>query len=233
MHPSQLTTRILLFVFLVTDLMVGANPIDAASLGANGKIAFVEENVDTYGTEIYVASPDGANRTQLTRNEDFDLSPTFSPDGTKIAFDRAAVMDQADIWVMHADGSGQTNLTKSPSLTDSEQDPAWSPDGTKIAFASTQNSSNWQIWVMNADGTGAKRLINDNSVNAAKPTWSPDGTKIAFVRETCSSGCSGAAEIYVMNADGTGQKNLTNTATVSELTPNWSPNDNKIVYARP
>ncbi len=63
MHPFQLTTHILLFVFLVTDFMVGTKSIDAASIGANGKIAFVEKNVDTYGTEIYVANPDGANRT--------------------------------------------------------------------------------------------------------------------------------------------------------------------------
>ena len=59
-----------------------------------------------------------------------------------------------EIYVMNADGSGQTRLTNNPAV---DRDPAWSPDGRQIVFASTRDDSlvgNVEIYVMNADGSG-------------------------------------------------------------------------------
>src|SRR5262245_49125199 len=55
-----------------------------------------------------------------------------------------------EIYVMNADGSGQTNLTNNPA---SDAGPAWSPDGRQIAFGSFRDG-NGEIYVMNADGSG-------------------------------------------------------------------------------
>ncbi len=125
-----------------------------------------------------------------------------------------------EIYVMNADGSGQTNLT-----SNGAQDiyPAWSSDGTKIAFTSSRDG-NGEIYVMNADGTGQTRLTN-NGVIDYYPTWSPDGTKIAFATDRTGFNY----EIYVMNADGSAQTNLSNSPYYEDY-PAWSPDGTKIAF---
>lgn len=100
--------------------------------------------------------------------------PAWSPDGAKIVFysDRDGA---SEIYVMNADGPGQTRLTNNPS-----QDllPALSPDGAKIAFVSNRDGTDlWdpsahEIYVMNADGSNQTRLTNNTWADSS-PTWSP------------------------------------------------------------
>ncbi len=72
-----------------------------------------------------------------------------------------------EIYVMNADGSGQTRLTDNEAL---EWFPTWSPDGRRIAFSSDRDG-NWDIYVMNADGSGQTRLT-DNEGWDLLPSWS-------------------------------------------------------------
>src|SRR5439155_2174132 len=115
--------------------------------GVNGKIAFYSWR-DGH-QQIYVVNPDGTSLTNLSNNENLHISPSWSPDGTKIAFSGCIPMgwplgcQQAGIWVMNADGTNQINI-----VDNHGGDPSWSPDGTKIAF--TINNYRIQIWVMNA-----------------------------------------------------------------------------------
>ena len=62
-----------------------------------------------------------------------------------------------NIWVINADGSGETELTNNDFF---DFPGAWSPDGKRIAFASDRDGV-FGIFVMNADGTGATRVMND------------------------------------------------------------------------
>jgi len=72
---------------------------------------------------------------RLTTNSAGDFGPSWSPDGSKIAFwsDRDG---NSDIYVMNADGSEQTRLTDNSA---SDQEPAWSPDGRRVAFVSSRD----------------------------------------------------------------------------------------------
>jgi TolB protein len=131
---------------------------------AQVKIAFLSDRDGNY--EIYVMDVDGSNPTNLTNNPAEDVSPAWSPDGSKIAFlsDRDA---NYEIYVMDANGSNPTMLTNNLSGIF----PAWSPDGSKIAFLSDRGG-NGEIYVMDTDGSNPTNLTNNPAADSF-PAWSP------------------------------------------------------------
>ena len=170
--------------------------------------------------EIYTMNPDGSGPTRLTNNGADDVTPTWSADGTKIAW--VSTRDgQYEIYTMNADGTGQTRVTNNAAA---DVGPSWSPDG-KIWFTTNRDgpASNYEIYRMNADGTSPVRVTN-NPANDGWPRVSPDGTKVAF-----ASNRDGNFEIYLMNPDGTGQTNLTNNAN-ADMRPNWTPDGAFITF---
>jgi TolB protein len=109
--------------------------------------------------EIFVVGADGTQQRRLTRNRISDAYPDWSPDGTRIAFDRGPAFRYGAVFVMNADGTAQRRIRQDAS------DPSWSPDGTKLAY-----SYNGGIYTMNADGSGVRRLTN-TGVDGS-PDWS-------------------------------------------------------------
>jgi TolB protein len=88
----------------------------------------------------------------LTNNPVIDTWQTWSPGGTRIACQTDRDGD-FEIYVMNADGSGQTNLTNNPAAHDIS--PTWSPDGTQIFFRSDRGGErfDYKPYVMSADGS--------------------------------------------------------------------------------
>lgn len=196
-------------------VLAGAEPAGATFPGLNGLVAFdVRTGDGPYAYNIYAANPDGTGLRALTSTPDRNAEPTWSPDGTKLAF--ASNRDgNFEIYVINADGTGLRRLTNDPG---SDYQPAWSPDGTRIAFAGTGG-----IKVMSANGTDRASIAFGGD-----PAWSPDGRRIAFV----GSGSQGAQEIFVVGSSGGAAVNVTNSAPASEESPDWSPDGQKIVFAR-
>ena len=126
------------------------------------------ENEDNITYEIYVMDADGGNQQRLTENRKNDESPSWSPDGERIAFvsDRKGDGENWDIYVMDADGGNQQRLTEN------RQDdgyPSWSPDSNRIAFWSNRDG-NSEIYVMDADGGNLQNLTNSPH-SEARPAW--------------------------------------------------------------
>lgn len=176
------------------------------------QIAFFSDRDDPGNNdEVYVMNADGSNIRRLTNDPADDANMTWSPDGTRIAWETNREGDY-DIWVMNADGSNPAPLTVDPA---NDEWPAWSPDGTRIAFQ-TSRDGNAEIYVINVDGTGLTNLTNDPGFDDA-PAWSRDGTKISFISDR-----DGSLDIWVMEADGSNPVNLTNDGP-ADFFPSWSP----------
>ncbi len=107
-----------------------------------------------------------------------------------------------EIYVMGADGSGQTRITYDP---ESNYGPLWSPDGSKILYVHYRRGGS-DIRVLDADGT-LQTLVPGGDGYDLSPNWSPDGSRVAFVR------CPDRgipAELLVINSDGSGLVNVSN-----------------------
>ena len=114
----------------------------------NGRSVAYVTRVSRAEQAIYVVNVDGTGRRRITTG----YSPTWSPDGRRIALVVARVGD-AQIYVMNADGSAAMRLTPSGV----HLLPAWSPDGRRIAFISSR-AGDLALWVMDPDGRNQRRL---------------------------------------------------------------------------
>ena len=231
MHRRYNLIHLLLASFIVlvlTSLMV--------CVDAQARIVFMSDRDGN--REIYVMDINGGNQRRLTNNRDADSSPSWSPDGKRIAFasDREGRVNihgipTYDICVMDANGENRRNLTNNPS---NDSSPSWSPDGKRIAFASDRRGPllYFDIYVMDADGGNQQRLTKNHHADGS-PSWSPDSKRIVFSarREGHFENKFGITyEIYVMDADGGNQQRLTENRK-NDWHPSWSPDGKRIVFA--
>ena len=196
---------------------------------------FFENHHGVAPHDIYVMDADGENRKRLTDHPRYDISPSWSPDGRRIAFasERGGPMG---IHVMDTDGGNPQRLTHNPF---DEREPSWSADGKRIVFSARRKEHfrghfglTYEIYVMDADGGNEQRLT-ENRVEDKHPSWSPDGKRIVFSRsgeQQLHPGALVTSEIYVMDADGGNEQRLTENR-FDDIQPSWSPDGQRIVFA--
>jgi Tol biopolymer transport system component len=206
------SARRLLPLLCLTLALGAVSAASATPPGPNGRIAF-SLDAGSGNTELYSVNADGSALRRLTWSPQVEQVPSWSPDGTRIAYE-SSLGGKFHVWVMNADGSGQTELTSGTQ----DLDPAWSPDGTQIAYA-RPSSNGWNLFVMNADGSGLRRV---SDVFGNDPAWSPDGRRLAYV---------GPDGIGVVGLDGSDPHRITAVGAFA-AGPSWSPDGTRIVFSR-
>jgi Tol biopolymer transport system component len=202
------------------------------------KIAFTSDR-DFDGTgpswlrnELYVMDADGGNVTRLTFSRSGAWHPTWSADGTWIAYESIS-NGSGNLWQAPASGGTPMLLFSSPGF---DGQPAWSPDGTRLALVSDwfAYDSVTDIFLINADGTGFTAVTDGNisdQLNYEEPAWSPDGVRIALTVRRRLDVDSYATRIGVANASGSNFALLeTSLEAVSVGKPTWSPDGTTLAY---
>ena len=210
-------------------------PARAAFPGINGKIAFLSDRDGN--NEIYTISltrGKWGDPKRLTFSPKSDKTPSWSPGGKKITFERG---DR--LYKMNPDGS---NLREIPNTVHSNYEigrygsyggnPAYSPDGRKIIFDKGKN-----IYTINVGGTNLTRITSvpaGASPTFVHPVWSPVGNKIAF--SWLLGDGDVVRELHVMPlSDLRNKQNLDDTSKLSPdgarvYRPDWSPDGSQVVY---
>jgi TolB protein len=171
------------------------------------------------GKEVYTFDYDGENRRSVSRNGSINLSPSFSPDGSKVAY-TSYRDNNPDLWVTDLRSGRHTKLSARPGINAGAE---WSPDGTELALTLSKDQDS-EIYALGADGSIVARLTRDWGIDVS-PSYSPDGSRIAFV-----SSRFGTPQIFLMKRDGTEQTRLTRMGG-HNVAPSFSPDGSRIAFA--
>ena len=185
----------------------------AAAFSPDGRsLAFTRSGES--GTDIHVVNiADRCCVRRLTVGRYADnLSPTYSPDGNRMAFVSTRA-GPPQIYVMAADGTDQELLAPFDfGVTGSSNGPEWSPDGASVAFHRDVDRRP-QIFVMDVASRRARQLTSTG--RNTDPTWAPDGRHLAFVSDR-----SGRRQLWIIDTE-TGRVRQLSTPTFTRL-PAWS-----------
>lgn len=153
------------------------------------RIAYVAVNKNkSHPYELRIADYDGHGEKLILRSKQPIMSPSWSPDGRKLAY-VSFEQRRSQIYIQDLYTQKRDLITTFPKINGS---PVWSPDGSHLALVLSKDGQP-EIYTINLASKKLKRLTN-NRVIDTEPNWTPDGKSIIF-----SSERGGRAQIYQIN----------------------------------
>jgi TolB protein len=148
--------------------------------------------------KLQVSDADGFNPQTVATSSEPLMSPTWSPDGKKMAyvsFERKS----AAIYVQTLATGERQRVAEFPGINGA---PSWSPDGSKLALTLSKDGSP-DIYVLNLLSRSLIKLTRSYAIDT-EPTWSPDGSSIVFTSDR-----GGKPQLYIVPSQGGQEKRLT------------------------
>jgi Tol biopolymer transport system component/imidazolonepropionase-like amidohydrolase len=164
--------------------------------------------------------------------------PSWSPDGTRIAF-QAYRSSTWQIWTINADGTDLRAVTSGPY---DDREPSWSPDGQRIAFSSDRSgpstalgaspstplgAGSYDVWVVTLASGNVTQVTADPS-NEFHPSWRSGSREIAFVSDRREK-----PGVYAIDAAASGSHAVERLVTASEgaaAGPAFAPDGSSIAF---
>ncbi len=162
--------------------------------------ALVGGSVSGHGERYHLwrVNANGFDLRQITNTAGNDFQPSWSPDGSRIAFSSDLATNKSNtfrnIWVLDVQTGKQTQYTYETIPNKGTYNPSWSPDAQKLAYTrkyqkrQAQKLADFQkIWMIdftrNSEGFGqiVTREFDENIIESF-PSWSPDARSVTFVR---------------------------------------------------
>lgn len=214
-----------------TGIVPGASEVDVSPDGT--QMTYVDQS-----GAVAVANVDGSGQQPFPRTiaaED-TIAPRWSPDGTKIVFQREGAGGViGDLYVLDVTSGGVQQITNLPSVKAGlyYMAPTFSSDGrsvlftmpTEVASGPDGRQLEWDLWTVSASGGEATMLVKDAGFADAEP----DGDSITFVAfQPDGKGDPTFGDAYVARSDGSGAHKLADGET---LFPRWSPDGSEIAFA--
>jgi TolB protein len=176
----------------------------------------VKKNKDNTLHSLQVADADGYNAQILLESPEPLLSPSWSPDGKKIAYVSFEGKNSA-IYVQNILSGQRQRISAFEGINSS---PDWSPDGSRLAMTLSKDG-NTEIYIMNLNDKSLQRLTRHGGIDT-EPSWSPNGQKLAFTSDR-----SGGPQIYEINVAGGKPKRVSFEGEYNAR-PEYSPDGKSI-----
>jgi TolB protein len=166
----------------------------------NTQIAYVTTSGSTANKTytLLVADSDGYNPQTILTSKEPLMSPSWSPDGSRLAY-VSFENKTAQIYVQELLTGTRRKLVSFKGINGA---PSWSPDGRSLAVTLSRDG-NPEIYTMDLQSNALKRLTNSAGIDT-EPVWSPDGKSIVFTSDR-----GGSPQLYRMPASGGQARRLT------------------------
>jgi len=153
------------------------------------RIAYIVKQNSRF--ELRIADADGQGAQVALASREPIISPSWSPDGTRLAY--VSFESKKPVVYVHSLITGQRHVVAN--FRGSNSAPAWAPDGKQLAVVLSKEGGS-QLYLMNADGSNVRRLAQSGAIDT-EPFFSPDGQFIYFTSDR-----GGSPQIYRMPAAG-------------------------------
>lgn len=190
---------------------------DGSTLVFSGR----EGDRDPVYTYVFTALADGsASPVVLTDAPGLAFHPTFSPDGSRIAYIHDTPGGAEALVIITSQGEELARITASAMEGEFILGFSWSPGGDAIIIDAALSTEDAGLWVYSMNDSSLGLLVPAGR----DPAWSPDGQLIAFVALV-----DGLNQIHLTDPAGANTTQLTSSGFTKNL-PVWSPDSLRIAY---